>query len=392
MRVGISLLYLAPERIAGVATYTFGLIRALLERREYEYVLFVPRPLESMWRDWIGPSAATIVPCGPHPDRRVRRVLYEQFRLPTLARRLGVETVFFPHTIAPRWSTPRSVVTVHDLMALSKQTDFSPLKRLYIGWTYRQLARRVQRFVAVSDFTRGELHAKLDVPRERISVAPNALDDVFLHDPAAVHGVPVLPRQYVLSVGGTFPHKRLHTLVDAFRVLANLNRELHLVMCGTFTGTADGRAALEAHVEASSLAGRVHLLPRLDRSVFPTLYVGAECFATASEFEGFGIPLIEAMAMGCPVAASPAAGILETLGGHGVVASDFSIEALVEAMRRAMALRRTPGALERARDFVRSRYSWERAARVVEGTLAVTAAPVRVREPSRAAESVASGT
>jgi glycosyltransferase involved in cell wall biosynthesis len=312
-----------------------------------------------------------VVACGPDPDQRVRRVLYEQLVLPRLARACGVEAVFFPHTIAPRWSTPRHVVTVHDLMALSKRTDFSPHKLAYLRWTYRQLARRVRRFVAVSEFTRRELRDKLRIPVERVSIAPNALDDDFMRDAVLdAYDGPPLPDRFLLSVGGTFPHKRLHMVVDAFRHIATANPGLHLVMCGTFTGTPEGRARLEAHAVASGLGDRILLLPRLSRSVFPHLYSRAQCLVSASEFEGFGIPLIEAMAMGCPIAATPAEGVLETLRGHGRVAADFTLDSLVAAIRMQMAARdRASKDLALARDYARSQFTWDASAAAVEAAL-----------------------
>lgn len=373
-RVGISLLYVAPERIAGVSTYVFGLTRALLQRRAFEYVLFVPIPLAEQWSAWLKGLDATLLPCGPHPDARIERVIFEQLRLPALARRQRLNAVYFPHTIAPRWRLPATVVTVHDLMPLSKPTDFSWHKRAYLSWTYRKLARSTDQFVTVSEFSRGELQAKLGIPRDQVVVTPNALDDVFREKPGPLPPELQPAGPYVLSVGGTFPHKRLDRVIDAFSMIAEASPELHLVMAGTFTGSADGLDRIRAHAQRSGLGDRIRFLPRIERCHLASLYFHAETFVTASEFEGFGIPVIEALAMGCPVAATPADGILESLGGFGTVASDFSLEALAAAMRRARQERVTdPVRIEAGRRFALDRYTWDNAAYSLERSLRAAA-------------------
>src|SRR2546421_62333 len=158
--------------------------------------------------------------------------------------------------------------------------------------------------MTISQFCKGELSAKLRLPRRRVHVAYCGLEEAFCQsdgDQTAARND--CPEPYVLSVAAAYPHKRLTTLVDAFENLSIDNRSLHLVLAGTYGGKSSALAALRARVAASSASERIHFLPRLATRDLPALYARAEAYVSASEFEGFGIPLIEAMSMGCPIAA-----------------------------------------------------------------------------------------
>jgi len=371
-RIGISLLAFSPHRLAGAGTYTVGLTKALTARAPGRYTLFVPSRHENLWRQSLPPGVRIVV-CGPDPERRAWRVAFEQTGLCRLARQLGLHTVFFPHLFAPRWKSPCAVVTVYDLLLLSNLTDFPWYKRLYHRWAYRTVGERAAHIVTISEFCRRDIVRRLGVPPECVSVASPGLDAEFDVVPLKTERSLALPERYLLAVAGSYPHKRLETVLDAFTSVGHADPTLHLVVAGTYAGEGDAVPALVAAAHRNGVADRVLVLPRLERSEMRRLFSGAAALASASEFEGFGIPVIEAMAVGCPVAASPAEALVEVLGGCGWLAGDFSAPALAEAVRHALAARDTaPERLRAAANRVRSRYTWERAAQAVETALGVT--------------------
>ena len=360
--------------MGGAATYAVGILRELLARGQHDYLLFTPSRLMDRWRELLPKGAASFIPCDIHPDHRARRVLFEQFRLPGEARRRAIDVVYFPHMIAPKWRTPASVVTIYDLLFLSgKATDFSWSKRRYLAWTHGQFRGRDCDVVTISAFCREDIHRRLGIPLDRIGVTPIGIDPVFRQvsvEPAAE--LANLPAHYFLSVAAAYPHKRLDTVIAAFEQIGEPHESL--VLAGTQSGTDGSLRRLRGRIAISPKQGRIHVLPPLPRRALPELYSRATCLVSASEFEGFGIPAVEAMALRCPVAASPAEAIVEVLGGNGWLASDFTAEALAGAMRAVRQGRKNePRKLECARDRAFQVYAWENGAAALEEALAAAA-------------------
>src|SRR5882762_3714325 len=230
---------------------------------------------------------------------------------------------------------------------------------MYHRWAYRTVGKRASHIVTISEFCHRDIVRRLGVPAGRVCVAPPGLDPEFVAAADPSGGRLRLPASYLLAVAGSYPHKRLPIVLEAFALVARERPDLHLVLAGTHPGEPRIIPALIAAAERKGLADRLRVLPRLERFELPELFRRACSLISASEFEGFGIPILEAMAVACPVAASPAEGVVEVLGGHGWVADDFSALALAGALQRALTARReAPAVLKRAMERARSRYTW----------------------------------
>lgn len=370
-RVGISLLAFSPNTLAGQGTYTLGLTRALAAREMHDYVVLVPPKYEDLWREAL-PATICFLKCGPDPEDRVRRVLFEHRQIPEIAARHGIDAFFFPHMVAPPWRFPAAIVTVYDLLLLSERTDFPWYKQLYHRWSYARLKSHARHIVTISEFCRRDILTKLGTLPEAVSVAYPGLDpefrDASSNEPASQDPV---EGAYVLSVAGAYPHKRLDIVLDAFSAIADERPDLQMVFAGTHTGRPDAIGRLRTQADATGLGLRIRFLPRLPRTQIPLLFARATALISASEFEGFGIPVLEAMAMGCPVAATPAEAVAEVLGGCGWLAEEFSAASLAVAMRQATRAHvADPRRLAAARDRALTAFDWDRSAAVLEDVFA----------------------
>jgi glycosyltransferase involved in cell wall biosynthesis len=259
----------------------------------------------------------------------VRDTVWYLGALPLAAR--GADVLHCPTYRAPiRCSTP-VVVTVHDLAVFRYPETFRRWTRTYSRRIVPLVVHAARRLIAVSEFTKRELVELLGVPEERIAVVANAVDAVFVPEGPRADG------DYVLAVGTLEPRKNLGRLAQAAE---RLGVELRVV-------GARGWGDVE-------LPGSVRRLGEVPDEELAALYRGARCLAYPSLYEGFGIPVLEAMACGCPVVTSAGGACEEVAGGAAVLVDPLEVESIAAGIERA---RDGQAGIERAREF-----TWESAA------------------------------
>jgi glycosyltransferase involved in cell wall biosynthesis len=307
MRVGIDVSPLVQTR-AGTARY----LRGLLAHNDYEQLSFG------------GPSRLATV---------TRDLYWYPHGLPHEARKRGCSVLHCSTFRGPVRSSVPVVVTVHDLAVLRHPGTFNQWTRRYSRLVVPRVARSARRLIAVSEFTRREIVELLHVPEERISVIPNAVDSRFSPDGPAAEG------DYVLAVGTLEPRKNLAAAQQAAR---RLGMELRVVGERGWGG-----------VDVDGWLGRV------SDERLAELYRGARCLVYPSLYEGFGIPVLEAMACGTPVVTSAGGATEEVAGGAAVLVDPRDPASIAEGIEQAAARREELRArgLERARGF-----TWERVA------------------------------
>jgi glycosyltransferase involved in cell wall biosynthesis len=270
------------------------------------------------------------------------------------------EALLCPANLAPL-AFPRNVVVIHDAAVLRHPEWYSPA---YAAWQRRllpALARRALHVVTVSEFSRGELRGLLGLPSDRLTVIAGGVDPAFTPDADAdrARSALGLTRPYVLCVASQTARKNLRALVPAAR---QLNADgVEVVVAGGHRPQFAREQGLEA----------LHHLGAVPDALLPGLYAGAEAFALPSLYEGFGLPLLEAMACGTPVVAADATALPETAGGAArLAAPDAVSDAVCDVVRSPAERERLRGAgLARAAGF-----TWERTAREVDALLSARAA------------------
>jgi glycosyltransferase involved in cell wall biosynthesis len=210
-------------------------------------------------------------------------------------------------------------------------------------------ARRADRVLAVSEQTKRDLVERYRIAREKIVVTPNGVDPIFTPEGAAPERPP-----YALFVGGIQPRKDPLAAIEA---LALMNGDLDLVLVG-----AEKRGGPEVRetLRRLGLEQRVELTGHVEHEELAGLYRGAACLVFPSRYEGFGLPVLEAMASGTPVVAANTGALPEVAGDAAVLVEPGNAEALADGVRRALSERDrlVAAGLERARSF-----SWAETAR-----------------------------
>jgi glycosyltransferase involved in cell wall biosynthesis len=267
--------------------------------------------------------------------------LWYPLGLPRAAARVGADVLHCPTYRAPARAAMPLVVTVHDLTAFRHPETLPPWSRSYSRLTVPRILRAADRVIAVSEFTRRELRELLDVPDDRIRVVPNAVGEPFGPEGPATGG------EYVLAVGTVEPRKNLPTLAEAAR-----RAGVQLRVVGA-SGWGDVRVS----------GNGVRWLGAVADEELAELYRGALCLAYPSLYEGFGIPVLEAMACGTPVVTSAGGATEEVAGGAAVLVDPLDPASIAAGISDAAARREELA--RRGLERVRGR-SWAEAARATE--------------------------
>ena len=229
---------------------------------------------------------------------------------PSLALRGGFDVLHCPSFRGPPGARVPLVVTVHDLAVLRHPEWFNRWTRGYSRLAVPRVVRAADRVIAVSELTRRDVVELLGVPAERLRVIPNGVEDVFCADGPRAEG------DYVLAVGTLEPRKNLRRIAEACRGL-----ELRVVGARGWGGVAPP-AGVTWHGEVAD-------------AELAALYRGARCLVYASLYEGFGIPVAEALACGCPVVTSAGSAMAELAGDDAVYVDPLDPESIRAGIERA---------------------------------------------------------
>jgi glycosyltransferase involved in cell wall biosynthesis len=350
----------ATPHFPGIGRYVNNLARAmapLLEADERLTVLHdpahAPPPTAS--------PAVQMLPVNTSPFSAS-----QQFVLPRLLGRLRADlyhSAYFLMPYAPRRRGIPTLLTIYDLIPLLFPRQSTWRARLLARWANRLALRTAEKVISISDATRRDLLAQFHLPAEKVQVIPLAADPAFVRqseeEVAALRARYALPQRYVLYLGSNKPHKNLGRLVEAWARLQP--QPLPLVIAGAWD---DRYPEARQRAAALSLEGQVRWLGPVSDTDLPALYSGALLFVFPSLYEGFGLPVLEAMACGAPVVCSNSSSLPEVTGKAALLADPTDVEGLAGCVRVALedeGLRKemSESGLRQAR-----RFSWPQTARL----------------------------
>ena len=366
MRIGIDYTAAVRQR-AGIGRLTRGLIGALPALdTENEYRLFVA----GRGAHGTVPQAANVrTVWAPLTDRETA-FLWQRLRAPIPVELwLGRLDLFHsPDFVLPATRARRKVLTVHDLTFLRVPDCAHPVLRDYLARVVPRSVARADLVLADSASTGRDVVELLRYPAERVRVVYPGVEPCFrpVHDEAALARVRArygLEHPYILGVSTLEPRKNFAGLVRAFARLRERQRLPHVL------AIAGGKGWLYepifAQVRECGVEEQVLFLGHVADEDLPALYSAAECFAYPSFYEGFGIPVVEAMACGVPVVASRASSVPEAAGEAALLIDPHDTESLVDALERALHDQTLRDRLRSAGIEQARRFTWESAGRAL---------------------------
>ena len=362
--IALNLIFLVPGETGGMEIAARELIPALVAAapQGMRFSAFVNREASGAGVGDLR-EQLPLVTVPVHARRRVQWVLGEQTLLPLMAARAKVDLVHSLASTAPLWGPFRRVVTVHDLIYARFPEAHAGLREKGMRVLVPAAARRSHRVITDSLSTRADLIDLLGLPAERIDVVPLGLGAVRRAEPLGEADVRerlrLSARRVVLSLSAKRPHKNLLALIGALARIPAAERPV-LVLAGYPT---EHEARLRERAQTLGVDDDVRFPGWLSDAEVEGLWAIAEAFVFPSLYEGFGLPVLEAMARGVPVACSNASSLPEVAGDAALLFDANDEAAIADALRGLLA---DPALAERLRAAGRERvreFTWERTAR-----------------------------
>ena len=356
--LGINLLYLVPRQVGGTEIYARRLVAALARRLpETRILVFCGQEAAATLPDPEWPARVRVVTAPIRAAIKPLRLATELSWLPAAADHHGVELLHSLGTTAPLHGRAVRVTTVHDLIYEHFPGAFPPLARRGLQLVVPAGARRSTRVQVSSSFTKGDVVEYFGIDPERIDVVPLGLGMRDVPDPTPEPELRARlalgERPLLLSVNAALPHKNLERLIRAVAQLP----DAVLALVGHAGRDAERLQALAAEL---GVADRVRLTGWLSNEDLEGLYRLAAGFVYPSLHEGFGMPVLEAMRRGTPVACADATSLPEVVGDAALLFDPRSVDAIAAAARELLAGEpacRVERGRERAAGF-----GWERTA------------------------------
>jgi glycosyltransferase involved in cell wall biosynthesis len=349
VRIGINALYMIPGQVGGTEIYLCEILRALASIDSVnEYFVFtnmetdadlVPRHPNFHWK-----------PQAVHAHIRTARILWEQIALPIEAARYRLDVLFNPGFTAPLFAPCRQVTVFHDLQHKRHPEYFRWFDLPFWRFLLWAAAHRSHRLIAVSEATRADLLRFYRIPAERVTVVHHGVEPAFSHLGRSE------TETYLLCVSTLHPHKNVPRLIRAY---GRKKRNFRLILAG-MRGFHTG--AVEALIAELGLQDAVQITGWVQRDELYEFYALARAFIYPSTFEGFGMPVLEALAAGIPTACSDIPPLREVAGDAALFFDPLDEDAIATAIERVMTdaplrERLAQAGPERARPF-----TWERSA------------------------------
>jgi glycosyltransferase involved in cell wall biosynthesis len=315
LRIAINALYLLPGRVGGTETYIRNLVKWLVRiDRSNTYVIFVNRESAGIFEE-LAPECEVVL-CPIAASNRPLRILWEQLALPFQIRRRRADLLFSAGMTTPFVSPVPSVLVVFDLQHSLQPQNFQALHLLFLKTIIYLSAKVSAGVVTISEKVKKDLIRLYGIPPGKIAVTHLAVDhsSFFPRDAAEVEAVRSkyhLPERFILYAAASLPHKNHARLLAALHILRERGEGVRLVLIGA---RDKGQEELARAIQEAGQGDAVVFTGWLPFEDIPPIMCAAEALVFPSLNEGFGLPVIEAMACGVPVVCSDIEPLPEVAG------------------------------------------------------------------------------
>ncbi len=356
----------AVQNFTGLGNYSRYIVDILCQfGPENEYVLYAPKKRENKRLDKLTKQYQQLQLS--YPTTSSWKKLSPLWRVWGVTRQLEKEKIDIFHGLSNELplnihqSEVKSIVTIHDLIFLHYPQYYHSIDRKIYTYKFRKACENADKIIAISECTKRDIIEFFRIPADKIEVVYQGCDPSFIHSVAEekkreVRAKYQLPDHYILNVGSIEERKNALSAVQALMMLPE---QIHLVIVGRHTEYTD---KVEHFIKENKLEERVHIISNVPFDDLPAFYQLAEIFVYPSRFEGFGIPIIEALYSGIPVVAATGSCLEEAGGPDSIYVHPDDIKGMTDAFKQIYAdPERKKNMIEKGHSFAK-RFSEEKQA------------------------------
>ena len=363
MRIGINALYLLPGKVGGSETYIRNLVQSLLKiDRDNTYCIFINRESTGIFPEF--DPRVKIVLCPLQATNRPIRILWEQLILPFQIRSHKIDILLSAGMTAPFFCPVPSVLAIYDLQHVNQPQNFSRLYLFFLKTILYLSAKSSDGIITISEQVKKDIIKYYKIGAGKITVAHLAVNHELFFPMSSGYLASLrikynLPGHYLLYAAALLPHKNHERLLKAFNEIKEELPGWKLVFSGAWD---KGHDKLVSIISTLGLQKDVIMLGWIPFEDIPLLYRGAEMLIYPSLHEGFGLPILEAMASGVPVVCSRIEPLVEIAGGAALLVDPYDQPDMARGMLsvfrdKTMRMKLIEAGIVRARTF-----TWENTA------------------------------
>lgn len=339
MRIGVNTLFMIPGKVGGSEIFVMNLLRHLLKvDKKNKYLFIVCRNNKTVFN--INSKNVEYLEFNFDNSSRSKRLFFEQIILPQKLKEKKIDLLIAPGNTGLIQCPCKQLLIVHDLIYFVYPKYYSLIKRIYLQNLVRYSCKKANRIAAVSQNTKKDIVKYIKAKEDKINVIYEGVDfekfSKFKKEEAKKfiqkqYGV----QEYVYSPTSLYPHKNNDLLIEAF---AKLKKEKKISQKLLITGNDPYKKIdwLKGIIAKYGMENEAFYLGRVPAEHLPFLYSGADITVYLSKYEGFGLPVLEAMAAGCPALSSNRSSLPEVVGKAGVLVDPFNIESVVNKMNKLL--------------------------------------------------------
>lgn len=364
MKIAINTRFLLKDKLEGIGRVTYELVKRLvLQHPEHQFYFFFDRPFDAsfVFADNVYP--VVLYPPARHP---FLWYLWFEWAIPRAIRKYRPDLFLSPDNYLSLSTPVKTLLITHDLAHVHYPDEIPYFTRKFYDYYVPRYVRRADHIIAVSNFTKQDIIKQYKVPPEKISVVYNACDNVFASQDDETKQKArekyAGGKDYFFYVGSIHPRKNIIRLIQAFEKFKNKTQSaIKLLLGGRFAWQS---GSIRETLEKSKFSRDIHFLGYLEEEELPRVIAAARALVYVSLFEGFGLPILEAMHCETPVITSGVTSMPEVAGDAALIIDPASETAIAEAMEKIQNPQFARELINKGKKQ-REKFNWDRSAEQV---------------------------